>query len=132
MLFEMLSIISFMVQTTEKKSFLELELQSPPGKFLKSHFLPKTVPPQAKKKFVSPPSHIISEIFISPQKFGVKWHYAISLSLVWEVLSSSHFSWTASCVVASCSLVLAWVSYWFINIFNKTILCKIDVICAYI
>ena len=47
----------------------------PPGKIQKFHFLAKTFPPQPEKKFVSPPREIISEIFIPPQKFGVKWHY---------------------------------------------------------
>ena len=47
----------------------------PPGKIQKFHFLAKTFPPQPKKKFVSPPREIISEIFIPTQKFGVKSHY---------------------------------------------------------
>ena len=47
----------------------------PPGKIQKFHFLAKTLPPQPEKNFVSPPRQIIPEIFIPPQKFGVKWHY---------------------------------------------------------
>ena len=75
------------------KSFLEQKLEfPPPGKIPKFHFLAKTVPPQAKKNFVSPPSQIISEISIPPQKFGVKSHYA-TLELI-STLSQQTTSYT--------------------------------------
>ena len=61
----------------DKKYLGGKKSQFPPGKIPKFHFLAKTIPPQAKKIRFPPPSQIISEIFIPPQKFGVKLYYGM-------------------------------------------------------
>ena len=55
--------------------FFDWKSDSPPKENPKIPIPSQIFSSPAKKKMFPPPRQIIPEIFIPPQKFGVKWYY---------------------------------------------------------